>query len=187
MNEHRLKKFDGSFYISGFMATGKSAVGSIISRKLKLPFIDLDDVIEQKETKTIPEIFTEDGESHFRELEWKYLLELTKTFKGIVSLGGGALQNQQIVDHLKLHGLLVYIDTPLDIILERVLGNPKRPITRDSNGEIKNKEKLKIELETLYSTRLKYYKQAQIKVLTSGIESKEVVANLIIQKIKTHV
>lgn len=187
MNEYRLKNYDGSFYVSGFMATGKSAVGKVVAKKLGVPFKDLDVVIEKKENKSIIEIFNTDGESHFRKLEQLYLLELTKTFKGVVSLGGGALQNQHIVDHLKLHGLLIYIDTPLNVILDRILRNPKRPITRDANGKIKNKEALKIELEALYSNRLKYYKQAQIKALTSGVEPKEVVANLIIQKIKTHV
>lgn len=187
MNEHRFKNYDGCFFMCGFMATGKSTTGKIIASTLELPFIDLDDFIEKNQKLTIPEIFANYGEQHFRKIEKESLLELLKTFKGVVSLGGGALQNQFIVDHLKTKGLLIYIDTPLDTILERVLKNPKRPIVRDEQGKIKSKDALKIELETLYSNRLKYYKQAQIKVITSGYEPKKTVANLIIKKIKTHV
>ncbi len=187
MNNFRLKKFKGSFYISGFMATGKSAIGRMLANKLELPFEDLDNVIEQKSGKTIPEIFEHDGEAHFRELEWKYLLELTREFKGVVSLGGGALHNQRVVDHLKVHGLLIYIDTPLDVIVERVRRNPKRPISKDEQGEIKSEETLKIELEALYSTRIEFYKQAEVKVITSGKEPKELVTDRLVDKIKKHV
>ncbi len=187
MNDHRLKRFKGSFYLSGFMAAGKSAIGKVVARKLNLPFVDLDTVIEKKSGKKIPQIFKEDGETKFRELEWKYLLELTREFNGVVSLGGGALQNQPVIDHLKLHGMLIFIDTPLDIIIERIRKNPKRPISKHENGEIKSEETLKIELEALYSKRIEFYKQAEVKVITSGLEPKDVVADILIDKIKKHV
>lgn len=187
MNEYRLKKFVGSFYICGFMGAGKSAIGSLLAKKLKIPFHDLDKYLVQKEGRKIPVIFEENGEGYFRQKEWEYLLELTRNFKGVVSLGGGALQNQQIVDHLKLNGLLVFLDVPMEIILDRVLRNPKRPIVRKPNGKIKDRESLKKELETLYSSRIEFYKQAEIKVLTSGIERKEVVVERLIEKIIKHV
>lgn len=187
MNEHRLKKYKGSFFLCGFMGAGKSAIGSLLAKSLGLPFHDLDKYLVRKEGMQISEIFELKGEKYFRELEWKYLLELTRSFTGVVALGGGALQNQHVVDHLKIHGLLIYLDTPLDIILDRVLKKPTRPIVRNKSGEIKNREILKIELETLYSSRIEYYKQAEVKITTSGNENKKEVLNRLIDKIKKHV
>jgi len=187
MNEHRLKKFKGSFFICGFMGVGKSAIGSLLAQKMELPFHDLDKYLVHKEGKNIPEIFNENGEKYFREKEWHYLLKLSRDFKGIVSLGGGSLQNQHIVDHLKVNGLLIFLDTPMEIILDRVLGNPNRPIVRNIDGKIKDRASLKKELETLYSSRIEFYKQAEIKVLTSGTEEKEVVVDRLFDKIIKHV
>jgi shikimate kinase len=187
MSDYRLKKFKDSFYICGFMGTGKSAIGSLLAKELQLPFHDLDNYLELKEGRNIPEIFKEEGEQYFRNKEWDYLLDLTRSFKGIVALGGGALQNQHIVDHLKVHGLLIFIDTPMEIILDRIINNPKRPIVRNELGKIKSRDILKKELETLYSARIELYKQAEVKLSTSGKEEKELVVNRLIEKIKKHV
>lgn len=187
MSDYRLKRFQDSYYICGFMGAGKSAIGSMLAKKIELPFHDLDKYLVHKEGKKIPEIFKVNGEKYFREKEREYLLDLTRSFKGVVALGGGALQNQYIVDHLKVHGLLIFLDTPMDVILDRVLTNPNRPIVRNEEGEIKSRETLKIELETLYSFRIEFYKQAAVKLTTSGNEQKEVVVNRLIEKIKNHV
>jgi shikimate kinase len=187
MNKERLRNFKQSIFICGFMASGKSTIGRSIAHKLEFPFIDLDDVIVEKEKRTINEIFDEEGEDYFREKEWKYLLEITQTKKGVISLGGGALQNQRVVDHLKIYGLLVFIDTPLDEIVKRVAANDKRPILWDESGKIKSNETLYEELKTLYLSREKYYKQAQVSVKTSPSETADEIAEKAIQKISRHV
>lgn len=187
MNEYRLKKFDGSIYLSGFMATGKSVIGRKIAKKLDRPFVDLDSIITQKEGHSIKEIFQLQGEAYFREKEWEYLLELTRKFKGVVALGGGALQNQRIVDHLKVHGILVFIKTPLEVIIERVMHNTKRPIVLDKEGKIKSRETLFTELKALYSSRLEYYEQAQVILESDGYETKEGQAQKLIDKLTRYV
>lgn len=186
MNTERVKKFNGSIFISGFMASGKSTIGQEIAKELEMPFTDLDAVIVEKEGKSINQIFSEDGEAYFREKEWQYLLELTQTQKGVISLGGGALQNQRIVDHLKIYGILVFIDTPFDEIVNRVARNDKRPILWDEDGKIKSKQTLYDELKTLYLGREKYYKQAQVSVNTSSLSVVEA-AQKAIKKISRHV
>lgn len=187
MNEYRLKKFEGSIYLCGFMATGKSTIGRLIAKDLEKPFLDLDIVIISKEGCSIAEIFKKYGEEYFREKEWEALLELTRNFKGVVALGGGALHNQQVVDYLKVHGLLIYIKNPLDVIVERVSRNTKRPIVLNNEGKIKSKETLFKELKALYLSRDQLYEQAQIKMESSGLESKEGQAQLLIEKIKRYV
>lgn len=187
MNEYRLKKYEGSIYLTGFMATGKSTIGRLVARELERSFADLDNVITTKEKKSIKRIFAEKGEAYFREKEWEYLLELTREFKGVVSLGGGALHNQRVIDHLKLHGIIVFIDTPMDIIIERVLRNTNRPIVLNEKGEIKSKETLYKELKSLYSSRIGLYQQAQITLESIGSESIEGQALQLIDKLKRYV
>lgn len=187
MNDYRLARFKDSIFICGFMGTGKSTLGLELAKSLQFPFIDLDHYIEEKERSSIAEIFTEKGEPYFRALEWKYLLELTKDFKGVVSLGGGALQNQRVIDHLKLHGILVFIETPMDVILERVMRNKKRPIVLDKDGKLKSQETLFTDLKTLYSSREGLYKQAQVKFVTDKNSAKDEQVRKLIEKIKRHV
>ena len=104
---NKAKKYQESIYLVGFMASGKSAIGKILAQILEKPYLDLDDYIVEKEERSIPQIFNDKGEAYFRTQEWKYILEITQNFKGIVSLGGGALHNQKVVDHIKLYGLMV--------------------------------------------------------------------------------
>ena len=187
MNEYRLKKFEGSIYLCGFMATGKSSVGKHLAELLDKPFKDLDRVIVEKEGKSIRKIFGEHGEEYFREKEWKYLLELTRTFKGVVALGGGALHNQHVIDHLKVNGLLIFIKTPLELIVERVLRNTKRPMALDEDGKLKSRETLFTELKTLYSSREPLYEQAQITLEGQKGSLKQDQAKKLVEKIKRYV
>lgn len=187
MNNYRLARFKDSIFMCGFMGTGKSKIGYELSKSLDFPFIDLDNYIEEQEGSTISEIFKEKGENYFREKEWEYLLKLTRSFKGVIALGGGALHNQRVVDHLKLHGLLVFIDTHMDIILRRVMRNKKRPILLDESGKLKSEETLFRELKTLYSSRKALYEQAQIKFENDeSLDIKDKVQK-VIEKIKRHV
>lgn len=187
MNSHRLERFKDSIYVSGFMASGKSTLGEMLAKKLGRDYKDLDAVIEQKEGTSIRSIFDEQGEAYFREKEWEYLLDLTRNFKGVVSLGGGALQNQRIVDHLKVSGLLLFVDTPLEVVTDRVLNNKERPILFNEEGKIKSRETLFTELKTLYSVREKFYKQAQVSIKTQLFSSVEEMTEAAIEKITRHV
>ena len=187
MNEYRLGKFEGTIFLCGFMASGKSTIGEKLAQRLNRPFMDLDHYLVEKEGRSIKEIFDTDGESYFREKEWEYLLELTQSFKGVLALGGGALHNQNVVDHLKLYGLLVYLNTPLEVVVERVSRNQKRPIVLDAEGKIKTRETLFRELKTLYLARKELYEQAQVQIDCDGAQSIESKVNIVIEKIKRYV
>ncbi len=110
-------------FLTGFMGAGKSVIGQQLAGKLERPFLDLDDKITQKAGQSIPEIFKESGESEFRILERRAVLEVIREFTGVVALGGGSLQNQHLVDHIKLNGLLIFIETPISVILDRITKN----------------------------------------------------------------
>ncbi len=187
MMEERKKTFNESIFLTGFMASGKSSIGKLLAYNLELPFIDLDKYIENKEGAEISSIFTEMGERYFREKEWECLLEVTQQFKGVVSLGGGALQNQNVIDHLKIYGLLVYLNIPMEVILERVQRNKKRPIVLDKNGEFKPRDILFSEMERLYLSRKEFYNQAQVILESTGEESKQEHVARLIKKINRFV
>lgn len=184
---NRFKFYDQSLYVTGFMASGKSTLAKALAVELDMDHEDLDHFIEQKEGRSIQAIFDENGEEYFRKKEREYLIELTHNFKGVISLGGGALQDQMIVDHLKVNGLLVCIKAPFDEIIERVKNSTERPILYNEDGKIKPDETLKTELKTLYSSRLKFYEQAQIKINSSDYGSKNEMVKAAIGKIKRHV
>ncbi len=187
MNEYRLKRFQGSIFLTGFMASGKSTIGKLVAELIDRPFFDLDAVIEEKELKPIKEIFNDHGEEYFRKKELEYLTEISKSFKGVVALGGGALQNQRVIDHLKLFGLLVFIKTPIEVIVDRVTRNTSRPMVLDAQGKIKSREALFTELKSLYLSREGFYSQAQIIVESDGYRPKEEIAQILIEKLKRHV
>lgn len=170
MDNYRLSKFTDSLYICGFMGTGKSTLGKKLAVKLDKPFIDLDSEIEKRAAMSIPEIFQKQGEAAFRSMEWEVLKDITKTFKGVIALGGGTLQEQRIVDHIKLSGLLIFLDTPFATVLDRVKRNKNRPLLLDEQGQVKEDDVLQNDLSTLLEKRRPLYEQAQIKIKRSEYE-----------------
>ena len=174
-------------FLCGFMGAGKSTIGRKLAEKLALTFLDLDDYITHKAGKSIPEIFEEGGEQSFRKAERRCILEIIRTYEGIVALGGGSLQNQHMVDHIKLNGLLVFIETPISVILERINKDTNRPLLLNEEGEVKEKEMLEKELSALYDKRLPLYRQAELTVTDDGNTNIETLVDNLINKIKYHV
>lgn len=174
-------------FLCGFMGAGKSTVGKKLARSLQLPYRDLDDWIEKKEDKSIREIFEEFDESNFRQHERRYLLELIRNYTGVLSLGGGTLQNQHMLDHIKLNGLLVFIETPFSVILDRILSGRERPLLLDEDGNPKDRQTVKKYLNELYESRLPYYQQAEIKISNSNDRPLEKTVEELVKKIRNHV
>jgi shikimate kinase len=187
MIRKKIENMEESVFICGFMASGKSTLGRALAKELDREFIDLDEVIEDREGRSIRQIFQKNGEEYFREKEWEYLLDLTRNFKGVVALGGGALQNQRVIDHLKIHGLLLFLETPVEVVVARVYNSEERPILFDDAGKIKSKETLFKELKALYSEREEFYKQAQITIRTPLFTTAQEMAEAAKDKITRHV
>lgn len=174
-------------FLCGFMGAGKSTVGRQLAEKLELEFLDLDDKIEENAGQSIAEIFDESGESGFRTIERRAVLEVVREFEGVVALGGGSVQNQHMLDHLKLNGLLVFIETPIPVILDRISKDQNRPLLLDKYGNPKDKETLERELTALYKERLPLYEQAVITVQNDGSRSPEEMVKSLLKKIRNHV
>src|SRR5690606_1981896 len=128
----------------------------------------------------------EKGEAYFREKEREAVYRLIENFNGVISLGGGTLQNQEMVDVIKKNGILLFLETPIEEITERVFRRSHRPILFDKNGKTKPKQILFDELKTLYFERQKYYEQAHICLKRKDFSSKEEVAAAAINKIQLY-
>jgi len=145
------------------MAAGKTKIGKSLADRLRKPFFDLDSYIEDQTGRDIPEIFYKNGEDYFRSLERKYLQKLLGVTSGIISLGGGALHNKDVVKTVKSKSLMVFINTPFSTILHRLYEDGTRPLLKDKNGKLKSRSRLKNDLKELYVKRLPLYKKANVK------------------------
>lgn len=102
------------------MATGKTAVGQVLAKKLNRQFIELDALIEQRAGKTIPEIFQQHGEIAFRELEIEAAREVAGCRNSVIACGGGIVLNKINTDRLREAARIVYLTASPKIVLERV-------------------------------------------------------------------
>lgn len=164
-------------FLCGMMGAGKSTVGRTLAKTLQVPFFDLDQMIEDHEKQTIPEIFEAGGEEAFRKIERQLLIAQTDEMEGVLALGGGALQNQLIVDHIKLNGWLVYLNPPVETIIARLSDKSGRPMISDHDTN-----ELKERIHTLINERAPFYNQAHVTVKTATLTPEET-ADLIIKKL----
>ena len=115
---HELLKKTENVVLSGMPGAGKSTVGKLLAKELDRPFFDLDEEIVRVAGRSIPEIFEEDGESAFRELETRVLCEALANQKGILlATGGGAVLKDENIDLLHRNGKIYFIDRPLEYLL----------------------------------------------------------------------
>ena len=118
----------------GFMGTGKTAVGKALAEKLDKKFIELDLLIEQKAGKSIPDIFQQDGEIAFRELEIAVTRQVAADSNSAIACGGGIVLNKINIDRLKESSRMVYLAASPLAILRRTSGEPgQRPLLEVDN------------------------------------------------------
>jgi shikimate kinase len=107
--------------LTGFMGSGKTSVGAVLAKRLGWQFLDLDAEIERREGRSVPQVFAESGEAHFRKLETAALAGLLGQRRVVVALGGGApeeLGNRLLLEQTP-RTAVVYLEAPLETLLER--------------------------------------------------------------------
>ena len=122
--------------LCGFMGCGKTTVGKIIAAELKMKFVDMDDYIEQKQGRKIKDIFSENGEDFFRDIEHEACKNLADAENTVIAAGGGALTFKRNVDAFKNKAKIVFIDTDFDTIKRRIGGDKNRPLMNDGAKEL---------------------------------------------------
>lgn len=131
----------------GMPGCGKTTIGKILSEELHMKFCGVDEYIEENTGKTIPEIFQK-GEEEFRRIEREAVEEISKEKNTVIATGGGVIKSFESIENLRKNGIIVYINRPLENILEDI-DTDNRPLIKDE------KEKL----YTLYKERYLLYKE----------------------------
>lgn len=148
-------------FLSGFMASGKTTVGRELARQLNLPFVDLDETIECRQSSTIERIFALSGEEAFRDLESRELARVVELDAVVVALGGGTLERDENRRLVGLSGTLVWLDTPRSTILSRLSGGePTRPLYLDRDRAMR-----------LLDERLATYQKCDLRVCPRASET----------------
>lgn len=158
----------------GTPGCGKTTIGKMISEILKMPFCDIDEYIENKEQKTINEIF-KSGEDAFRKIETEAIKEVSTKASTIISTGGGAVKIQENMEFLSGNSLIIFLNRPIENIAKDI-NMATRPLLKDGISK----------LYSLYEERLHLYKKyCQYEVLNDG--DIEDVINQILHIIKRHI
>lgn len=160
-----------NIYLVGMMGAGKSAAGRPLADALGYRFLDADTALEQVAGRSIPEIFASDGEEGFRALETAVLGQITGWHSLVVATGGGVVTRPENWGHLR-QGLVVWLDAPSDLLLERLTADPTpRPLMQAPDREA--------QLQALLEQRRPLYAQADLTVLQSGEVPEQVARNVL--------
>ncbi len=117
----------------GMMGSGKTSIGSIVSRRLNLNFFDIDQAIENFEKMKIAKIFQSKGERFFRDIEKKITLDILRNKKGVIALGGGAFMNKVIKKEVLENHLSFWLNWENDTLINRIKNSKKRPLAINSS------------------------------------------------------
>ena len=154
----------------GMMGSGKSSIGSLIAKKLKLNFIDIDNVIENELGLSIKKIFETKGENYFRKFEEKTTLKKLKSSSTVISLGGGAFSNKEIRKEVIKNHISFWLNWSNDILLNRIKDSKKRPLAFNSSEN---------EIIDLIKKRSNIYSKALYKIECDNLTKNEIVKEIL--------
>jgi shikimate kinase len=155
----------------GFMGTGKTIVGKLLSTQLGKQRLCLDDMIEWKIGKPIVKIFEEDGEEFFRKIEKEMVKAASKDRDAVIDAGGGVVIDEENIKRLKEHGIIICLKARPEVIYERTKGHIHRPLLNTPNPVESIKK--------LLDRRQQYYGRADYTIDTSELAPEEVVEKII--------
>ncbi len=167
----KLKRTPG-LYLVGFMCSGKTTVGQALAKQLGWCFVDVDSEIEHAQGQRIRDIFVEQGESRFRDLEAATLRQhVTKVESGrpcVFALGGGTFVQPRNWELIENNGVTIWLDCSLETILARLGDDVTRPLATDRNG-----------LAQLYGDRRPLYGRADYRVEVDTDDISEIVSRIL--------
>jgi len=154
----------------GMMGSGKSSIGYLVAKKLRLEFIDIDKEIEKELGLTISKIFEIKGENYFRKIEEKKSLKKLNLNSVVISLGGGAFLNTKIRKEVLKNHTSFYLNCSSQIILERIRNSKKRPLGNKFTDD---------ELVDLMKKRSNIYSKALYEIKCDNLKKKEIVNKIL--------
>jgi shikimate kinase len=162
-------------FLIGFMGSGKTHWGQLLSHKLSIPFFDMDEQVVSHEGKSIVEIFAEKGEEHFRLLEKDVLHIITESHDNFVMACGGGLPCYfNNIDYMNQSGTTVWINTPVDTIFQRLIREKEnRPLIKGLTDE-----QLKSYISKKFADRRIYYEQADVMMDEEPVQLEKLVEKI---------
>jgi len=154
----------------GMMGSGKSSIGNLVSKKLDLPFTDVDSLIVKNTRMSISEIFEKKGEDYFRNLEEKITLKCLKKIQNVISLGGGAFINSKIRKEVLANHFSFWLNWDESILIKRIKDSKKRPLAFKSTDK---------ELRALIKNRSRIYSNAQFRINCNKLTKTEIVKKIL--------
>ena len=154
----------------GMMGSGKSSIGSIVSKKLKLNFFDIDKIIEDNQQMKITKIFETKGEGFFRQIEKNETLKILRNKRGVIALGGGAFLDQDIKKEILKNHLSFWLNWEVNTLIARIKNSKKRPLALNSS---------KNELVEIIKKRSIIYSKALYKINCENFSKSEIVKKII--------
>ena len=154
----------------GMMGSGKSSIGSLIAKKLKIKFIDVDKEIEKELGLSISKIFETKGENYFRKFEQQITLKILKINSTVVSLGGGAFMNKVIRNEILKNHISFWLNWDNQTLLNRIKNSKKRPLAFNSTEN---------ELIDLIKKRSNIYSKALYEIKCDNLSKSEIVKQVL--------
>ena len=154
----------------GMMGSGKSSIGSLVAKKLKLNFVDIDKEIEKNLNITIKKIFEDKGENYFRKIEEQTTLKKLKLSSTVISLGGGAFTNNNIRKVILKNHLSFWLNWDDKTLLNRIKNSKKRPLAINATDT---------ELIDLIKKRSNIYSKALYEIKCDNLTKIEIVKKIV--------
>jgi shikimate kinase len=163
-----------NIYLIGMMGAGKSTIGRLLAERLEYKFIDTDSSIEKIASQSVTEIFKTAGEVEFRQLETQVLAEISAYVRLVVATGGGIAVKLENWNHLQ-QGLVIWLDTSVDVLAKRLKDDTTRPILNTAPGE------LPVKLAQILAERRDRYAAADLQIpINSHVPPSEVVDRILL-------
>jgi len=156
------------YYLTGFMAAGKSTIGPILANTLGWNCFDLDKEIEKQEGMKIVDLFEKKGEDYFRNVETEILKKLSQKFESVISLGGGAIASEANFKIIKSTGKIIYLKSSPEMAYKRLRFKKDRPAFLFDGIETPTEEQFLEKINQLLNSRKKYYEQCDFIVDTDN-------------------
>ncbi len=163
-------KINKNLVLVGMMGSGKSLIGKILSKKLNFEFIDTDNIIEENEKKTISEIFKDNGEKYFRDIEEIISIKSLKLNNKVIALGGGGYINPAIRKCTVQRCISFWLSWKNETIINRIQHSKKRPLAMKMSN---------IELDKLINKRSTTYNLSDYKINCDRLDKKQIVKKIL--------
>jgi shikimate kinase len=167
----RMYPGDVNLYLVGFMGTGKTTIGRVAAHRLGFGLLDSDHEIERLQGRTVAQIFADEGEASFREMERAFVESGHPATRTVVACGGGLVVQPGMLTALQKKGVVMCLHASLDTVLRRTQHNRNRPLLDVADPMER--------IRTLYAVREPIYNQAGTIILTDGRPMLDIVQHVL--------